>query len=47
MTTSDVGDQERSFKDAFSEHRKNADPEKEKLIGDWEIALKKVSKNLR
>ena len=44
VTTSDVGDQERSFKDAFSEHRKNADPEKEKLIGDWEIALKKVSK---
>ena len=40
----DVGNREGSFKDAFSEHRKNADQEKEKLIGDWEIALKKVSK---
>ena len=27
-----------------AEGRKNADQEKEKLIGDWEIALKKVSK---
>ena len=44
VTTSEVGNQEGSFKDAFLEHRKNADPEKLKLIGDWEIALKKVSK---
>ena len=28
----------------FRSIEKNADPEKEKLIGDWEIALKKVSK---